>query len=163
MRIDSRCNRHFFPPSKLSPGGKKCLGHSFPRGKKLPDFRHFFPPGERIRDGEKSACKGVHIWPLFSPRGYNCLISHLFPSEVKSGLQEHIKERSLFPPLSFSPGGKVTKKSGNNFPRGKKSTGWRHTNHEQKMFFNQMFINPVYPFIAGLKNVKLFPSLLSRW
>ena len=71
-RSKFRCNRHFFPPSKLSPGGKKCLGFSFPRGKNCLILGTFFPRGKNQR-GEESACEGVHICLVSSPEEKSAL------------------------------------------------------------------------------------------
>ena len=37
------------------------------------------------------------------------------------------------------------------------------SNHEQKAELEYIDIYPVFSYVAGLKNVKLLPSLLSRW
>ena len=54
----------FFPHQNFPPG-KKVSRLFFPPGEKLPDFRHFSP--ERIREGEESACEGIHLVRFFPP------------------------------------------------------------------------------------------------
>ena len=54
----------FFPHQNFPPGKKKCIGFFFPQGKNCLILGTFFP-GERIREGEESACEGFHLVRFF--------------------------------------------------------------------------------------------------